>query len=960
MTTYFRKTTVRSFPLIAALLYLFWVSAFPFPATAASPQAWPHEHSDLAPDPAVRFGHLPNGFRYILMENQTPRNRVSMHLMVQAGSLNETESEKGMAHFLEHMAFCGSTHFPPGEIVKYFQSIGMDFGPDANARTGFEETVYDLNLPSGDPQSLRDALRVMHDFAAGALLLPEEVERERQVILAEKRTRDSSSYRTLQKTLAFEFPEALVSSRLPIGETDTLVRMTAEDLRKFYRTWYRPDNTILVMVGSFDLNAAESLIAGQFSRWTVEGPVPDPPDLGSVNHQGVKPFAHYEAESGKTTVSIGIVEGIDPLPDTRGQRARRLLESLADRIVQNRLDALMGKDQTPFTSAFIGSGTFLKEFRYAEIQANTRPENWEAGLSLIERQLRGALENGFSESEVDRVRREYQAVLDNLVRQAGTRDSTDIARTILARIGDDQVFQSPEQDRELLAPVLDNMTARDLHEALVRVWSPEHRLVQVTGNADLRGDPVVSPESRILAAYEGSRNFSAVGLPDETKVSFPYLPVPVDTGIIAMHDEIPDLGILRIWFENQVRLHLKPTDFRQNQVLVEVAFGPGSSGEPDGKPGISRLAEDIVNESGVGGLTRDELERSLAGTSTRLAFSISPDRFFFQGESTPSELELLFQLIHARMADPAFREEAHRFALERYRQQYRQYVRSVDGMARIHLSRFLAGGDLRFGLPTDSEMASLTLEDVTTWILPQWKEAPLEISLVGDFDVDTVLRLASRYVGTLSPRRTGKPIETRKGPVFPVGERKDIPVETAIDKTLVVTAFATEDFWNIHRTRRLSILGDLFSERLRERVREKLGAAYSPAAFNHPSRAYSGYGVFQALVHVNPTDAEKIVGEIRAIASGLAHSHAAADEVKRVIDPALTRIRDLVRTNEYWLNSVLSGSARHPAQLEWSRTILSDYASITPADLHRLARTYFQPGKEAVLIVHPASFSGQP
>jgi zinc protease len=563
------------------------------------------------------------------------------------------------------------------------------------------------------------------------------------------------------------------------------------------------------------------------------------------------------------------------------------------------------------------------------------------------------MENGFTESEVDRVRKEYLAMLDNQVRQAATRDSTDIARTILAQIGDDRVFRSPEQNRDLLAPALKEVSARDLHQALLRVWSPGHRLVQVTGNADLAGDPAVSPESRMLAVVEDSRKSLAVRPSEERAVNFPYVPAPVDTGIIALHDEIPGLGIRRIWFENQVRLHLKPTDFRKNQVLVEVAFGPGSVGEPEGKPGISRLAEDIVNESGVGGLTRDELDRSLAGTSTRIGFSITPDRFSFLGESTPSELELLFQLIHARIADPAFREDARTFALERYSQQYRQYTRSVDGTARIHLPRFLAGGDPRFGMPTDTEIASLTLEDVTGWLLLHWKKAPLEISLVGDFDIDAVLRLASRYVGTLSPRQAVEAGSPRKGPRFPAGETRTIPVETAIDKTLVVTAYATDDFWNIHRTRRLSILGDVFSERLREQVREKLGAAYSPVAFHHPSRAFSGYGVFQAMVHVNPADAERIVEEIRAIAARLTASPVPRDELKRMVDPALTRIRDLVRTNEYWLNSVLSGSGRHPEQLEWSRTILSDYASISPADLHRLARTYLQPGKEAVMVVHP-------
>ncbi|MFC1789142.1 M16 family metallopeptidase, partial [Thermodesulfobacteriota bacterium] len=183
---------------------------------------WPHEKSDLLPDPTLVFKKLPNGFRYVLMENHYPKNRVSMHLYVLAGSTYESDTQQGLAHFLEHMLFDGSTHFQPEELVKYFQSIGMKFGPDANAHTGFDRTVYDMLLPEGDGESLENGLVVMKDFAEGALLLPSQVEKERRVVLSEMRTRDSSSYRTYISTINFEFPDAIISKRLPIGKEEVL------------------------------------------------------------------------------------------------------------------------------------------------------------------------------------------------------------------------------------------------------------------------------------------------------------------------------------------------------------------------------------------------------------------------------------------------------------------------------------------------------------------------------------------------------------------------------------------------------------------------------------------------------------------------------------------------------------------------------------------------------------------
>ena len=927
----------------------------PPPRDAATLNQWPIEDAVLTPDPSIVFGTLPNGFRYALMENNTPQNRVSMHLMIQAGSLNETDSEQGMAHFLEHMVFCGSTHFKPGEIVKYFQSIGMDFGPDANAHTGFEETVYDLNLPTSDAKSISDALMVLDDFGSGALLLQSEVERERQVILAEKRTRDSSGFRTLQATLGFEFPDVLISKRLPIGEESDILSMSQDDLRRFYDTWYRPEHMTLVMIGAFNPRAVMPLIQDQFGGLQPKRPLQTPPEFGTLHHQGIKSFYHYESESGNTTVSIGAVESVAPVKDSVDEMKARLMEQLANQIVQNRLDARLGKTGTPFTSASIGSGSFLNRIHYAEINAGTKPENWESSLIFIEQTLRGALEHGFSASETDRVRKDFTAMLDNQVKNKSTRNSTDIARHIMNLTGDRRMILSPEQRQNLFNPILADMTPESLHLAFQRAWSPDHRLIQVTGNVDIHALETTPPESRILSVFNRSQQSPSFKPEADTSVSFPYLDEPVDSGIIQGHDDVIDLGIVRVQFENGVRLNLKKTDFKDNQVLGNLVFGPGSSMEPADKPGLSVLTANIINESGVGKLTRDELERSLAGKSTQVSFSVYEDRFSFQAASIPSELSLMFQLLHTRLVDPAYRDDALSLARERFQQQYQQYIRSVDGMARIHSRKFFAGGDPRFGLPDNDQFASMTLEDVRSWINPYLKQAPLELSVVGDFDMDEVIGLASRYMGSLPTRIGVSESRTAPNPVFPGGQSKTLSVDTAIPKSLILAAYGTDDFWNIKQTRRLSILGDVFSDRLREQVREKLGAAYSPAAFNHPSRAYTGYGVFQAMVHVNPSDARQIIDEIHAISRDLARDPISGNELKRAIDPALTRIKDLLRTNDYWLNSVLTGSVRHPVQLEWSRSIQSDYTAITRAEIHRLAKTYLKPENAAVMVIQPGS-----
>jgi zinc protease len=922
-------------------------------------ELWPHEQSDLVPDSNLVFGKLANGFRYVLMKNKTPLDRVSMHLMVQAGSLNEAEDQQGYAHFLEHLLFCGTTHFKPGELIRYFQSIGMDFGADANARTGFTNTIYDVLLPNGSRQSIADGLKVMRDFADGALLLPEEIDRERKVVLAEKLTRDSSSYRTFVSSLKFSFPDSLLSRRLPIGDEQVLKKADHAGLKRFYDVWYRPENMVLIAVGDLDSAVGAGLIAEAFESLISREKKTPTPDIGKIEHQGVKAFYHYEAESGTAAVSIGTLYRGKVQPDSIQFQKEEALKDLSDIIMQNRLDALIRKPGTPFTSASIHSGRFLKEVYVAEISVESDPENWQKSLSTIEQQLRSALEFGFSDSEVVRVKADYLSRLGDQEKKASTRNSQAIARQMIEALDRNQVMQSPEQRKAMLAAFVQSVTPKDLHNALKLIWSMNHRLIELTGNARLAVSDGLLPEKQILAVWDQSQAVAVFPPVEYHPVLFPYLTAPEAPGPIHARREIADLGIIQVDFENGIRLNLKKTDFKQNQVMANLVFGSGASSEPSDKPGLSQLSTEVVQESGLAGLTREELDRALAGKNTRVRFNVGEDRFMFKAASVSDEILLLFQLLHAHILDTGFRQDAYALSMERFAQQYQELSRTVDGMARLHARRFFAGGDSRFGLPAYETFRSLKLEDIRAWLKPALEQDALEVSIVGDMDVDAVIALAATYLGNL-PERTTRFLQSAvTSPKFPAGGTLALQVVTDIPKTLVMVGYPTDDFWDIQRTRRLSVLAEVFSDRLRQSVREKLGAAYSPVAFNHPSRAYPGYGAFQAMVTVELGDVKRVVHEVQAIAAALSEKPVPDDELHRSLDPILTGIKDLIRTNDYWLNSVLTGSAGHPRQIDWSRTIRKDYAAVSSTELHRLAQQYLDQPKPAIIVISPEKPSKQ-
>jgi zinc protease len=913
---------------------------------------WPHENSDLLPDPALLFGKLPNGFRYVLMKNTNPKNRVSLHLNVQVGSIHETDKQLGISHFLEHMLFCGSKHFKPGELVKYFQSIGMQFGHDANAHTGFYETVYDMLLPEGNKKSLKKGLTVMKDFAESALLLQSEIDRERKVILAEKRTRDSASYRTFVSVMKFLLPETRISKRFPIGEEEVIKNADHNLLKDYYDTWYRPGNMILVMAGDFDQKQATKLIEENFSSLYAKASIQLRPDIGQIKHKGIKTFYHFEKETGKTTVTIEVINKKTIQPDSVAFQKKQLVKNIANQIVQNRLDKIVSKTTSPFTSASVSAGISFYQVEFSEISAETSPENWEKSLSLLEKTLRKSLKYGFVKSELEIVKKDFLSMLDKAVKKMPTRNSRMLTRRIINDLNNERVTISPEQKKNLLAPVINSITLKNVHDAFKNAWSSDHRLIMVTGNAEITAKNN-TPEDMIYEVFDRSSKVQ-VSRPSEIKPAvFPYLAEPEKKGKIINRTEIPDLGIVQIDFDNGVRLSLKQTDFEADEVLVNLSFGFGRSAEPANMAGLAELSKAVINESGLGSLKKDEIKRAMAGKNTNVSFGFDEDCFFFRGTTVSEEVPLLFQLIYAHLVDPAYRQEAYSLSMERFKQQYRKLSSSIDGAMVLSGKRFLAGGDSRFGLPFYGLFKNLTLEQVKSWIDTPLKQDKLEVSVVGDFDMDSLIETAAKYLGALPSRSGLQKNKISSSPEFPAAQLFEIIVPTKIQKGLVIVAYPTEDIWDISRTRRLSVLADIFSNRLRETIREKLGAAYSSTAYNQPGRAYPGYGVFQAFIHVDPDDSDLVIKEIKQIASDLVEKKITEDEFRRALDPTITSIKDLLRKNNYWLNTVLSGSLRHPQKIDWSRTIMKDYSSITADDMSAIAKKYLDNEKAATIIIKP-------
>ncbi len=907
--------------------------------------AWPHELSDLQPDPALRFGRLENGFRYVLMQNQEPRDRVAVYLDIQAGSLHENDQQRGMAHFLEHMLFNGTTHYPPGTLVDYFQSIGMSFGGDVNAHTTFGETVYHIILPDSSRKQLDGGLLLMADYARGALLLEEEIERERAVILAEIRSRDSARYRTYVKEMSFTMDGTRMVERMPIGTVETIESFDQAGMRSFYDRWYRPDNMVLVLVGDFEPELAEELIRARFAGLKPGLARLESPDMGRVQERGLEFFVHLEPELGSTDVTIESVWNEIEKNDSLALQQRELKEYLAVLMLQHRLTRLQEQSESPVISSRVYAGRFQQVIGYSTVTIQAAPNQWRQGLSLLEQTLRQALEFGFSEQEFIRVKNELSSRLENAVLTASTRNSRKLAASIVQKINRNRVFQSPLQEDTLYAPILADLTLAEVETAFRGMWSHPNQFVQVTGNAEIAG---TDPTLKVREAYLASSACELAPMITGAVPEFPYL-LPVEEARVVSRRKLSGVDAERVLLANGLVINVKQTDFQDNGFELRMDFGNGLHSEP--MPGLAQLTESVINSSGTGGLQDSELSRIMAGSSIKLNFSVAPASFAWTGKAVSGDLELIFQILQTLLLDPVVRDEAYGRAMDSFAQMYQQLAQDVQGGMELYGKSYLAGGYPHMGLPAWDDFADLEIDQIREWYLSALSRGGFELSLVGDIDPERVIDLAGRYLSSLPGESLSIPHVVNLD--FPLGRSLTIPVESSLDKAMLTVAWPTADYWDIGLTRRLHLLATVFDDRLRKEVREKLGAVYSPRVFQHGSRIYPGYGLMQARLIVDPEQVGQLEEIVREEGAALAQGGVSEEELVRSKAPVLTGIKDMVRSNGYWLRSVLSLSDRYPMQLEWPLTIQEDFSGITAEELSELAARYLAPKRAAAVAVVP-------
>jgi len=914
------------------------------PAAPAGVPEWGIPSTELQADPAVRFGRLDNGMRYAIQHHETPQDGASVRMFIDVGVREEGDDEVGATHFVEHMAFNGSTNIPEGQLVPRLERLGLAFGADTNAMVNLDYTAYMLDLPRTDAATVDAALEIMRETASELTIAPEAVERERGVILSEYQLRNSPQRRRIGHYLTAALPGSPLGARIT-APPEAINGISAEELRAYYRGHYRPERTTLVIVGDFDVAEMEAKVRQAFADWRGSGEPRESYSL-PVRPSATPQIASFVDPSIPEVVELQYFSPYRPALNTIGDSRRALLELVATLALNNRLAVLTRNPDTPFLG---GQVTFQELNRSAEsagILVVAKEGQWRGALALAEQELRRAREHGFTTAEIDQAKANLATLLTNAAAQAAGRQGSGIADALGSASLSNSVPVSPEGSLAVYRAVEDSISPQTVAEAFRAAWPGTPTLVHLSTKTAIEG-----VETAIAATLAASTQVAVAAPAEAADKAFAYDDFG-PAGTVVSDATIADLGVRTVAFANGTRLNLKRTDFEPGSVAFQMLVGEGLRAFPRDKAGLAVMLGVALPEDGFDAHDPDELRRLLAGRRVSLGLGATDEALSAGGATTPADLELQMKLLAARLTATAYRPGTQTQWSGIAPVLARNIASSPGNVLSTALGHELAGDDGRVGFDDPAALERRTLQELEAAIEPQLASGPVELALVGDFDEDAAIAAFARTLGALPPRpaRTAEPA----GPPYVFTQDRSARLlrhEGAADQGYAALSWPTTDGRDLRSALTRELLAAVFQIRMIEKLREELGATYSPESFSNAPPAPDGFGHLTVAAQAAPDKAELVIASIKEIAAELRERPVSDDVILRARLPILERYREQQRQNGSWLGPVALAQSR-PDRLDRLRRRGETLDALTAADVQAAAREYLT-GEPLLIQVMP-------
>lgn len=896
-------------------------------------------HEALQVDPQLVCGELPNGIRYMIRPTKEPAGRGSVRLYVENGSLNESKENSGLSHLIEHLVFNGSRTYERGELIPTMQKLGLGFGGDVNAYTGLLQTVYKLDLPRLDEETVSTTLTILRDFADGATLTDDAINHERGIVISELKARDSQNYRTTIALLRLLCNGTRVPDFMPIGLEEVIRDTPCEKVREFYREHYLSRRMTVVVTGDFKPEDMIAQVEKHFGSMKDSGTPPPRPKIGTPANLGSDELIVKNPEQAHVSIALNVVSPWEFRADTIEQRIKDMPLTVACAMLNQRLARMVREENCPFMAAEAGESELFESARLFSVNLTAQPEHWKQALTTVEQELRRACEFGFSEQELSEiVRSAISAALVNEQRWESTTCNA-MADALISAIGDKAAFTAPKEDTRALQAAMAQIAADPdiCRRALKAAYEADRTKISLTGNA-----PEGLSNETLRTAYNEARATEVTPPEEEKTAAFAYENIG-EPGKVVQSAYLEDVGVTTLTLSNGIRVNIKPISTTKEAVSVAARIDGGSR-TMTGTPGLNILTESVMNQGGLEAHTADELSRILAGRHVGFGFSSEMDRYVFSGGCTPDDLELQCQLLIAGILHPGFRETGEILLRRSLPQIYNRLSNTPEGAFSYQSSRILHGEDPRFTMPARHQLESLSTRQVREALTPALQKGAMEVTIVGDFRTEDIIPIVERTFGAMPERQrefTPTTDEERSVNFKTWGCNEFLRYPTELDKTIVTHVRYAGNGRDTRRNRRLQVLNAIVREKLFDGIRAELGETYSPVVRLKFNSSYDNAATISTASTGVKGNRIKVNTAMELILRNLALDGGITDEdFVRAIRPIIASTEKSLRTPGFWQGAI-ARLQTEPERLEELRDLLQDLRSMKADEIRTLAREIF-------------------
>ena len=910
----------------------------------------------LPSDPAVRIGRLTNGLTYYLRHNEHPASQADFYIVQKVGSIQEEDHQRGLAHFLEHMCFNGTTHFPGDSVIRYLETLGVKFGEQLNAYTAIEQTVYNINnVPTTRPSAVDSCLLILHDWSHDLLLSDEEIDNERKVIHEEWRVTSNAYRRIYERSLPRLMSGTRYGYRLPIGTVEVIDNFPYDAIRDYYKTWYRPDLQAIVVVGDIDVNQVEQRIVQMFAdikpvdnpKPREYNPVPDNPE----------PIVVCEKDKEQALSVVSVMFKHEPYPDslknTMDYYVYNFARTMALNMLNRRLQELALQAETPFAQSVVRDGNFMvaKPTAAFDLQLLPKEGHIYPAITAAAAEVFRALQHGFTATEYGRERAEYLSRLETVYNNREKRKNAEFTDEYVNNFLHGEPIPGIEFEYKLLNVMLPKLPVDIVNSVFNSLVTPtDTNLVVLSINPDKPG--FVQPEEdKVLQAVRTAREMRLEPYIDKVK-NEPLVPqLPVAGTVVK--EKPARFGATEWTLSNGVRVLFKKTDYAEDEVHMSAYSHGGTSRYPLTDAVSLANADDVLSISGWGNFTRTELDKALAGKQVDVKPTLAVRCEYLDGQSTPKDLRTLFELTYLKFGAPKRDDAAFASLTAQMRESLRnRHVQPMNAF-RDTISATLYGHHPRLVLMDEQKVDQISYDRILEIYAERFADASdFTFVFCGNFDVDSLRHLSCQYLATL-------PTLKRKDKVAPVdmvyvkGNLKN-EFSRVMEQPQVFTLTVWHGLCADTQKNRLmvSILSQALTMRYLEVVREQMGATYSISNIGTLKRNAQDKAeyTFQTFAPLKPEQCDTALTVIREELGRVAAQGVSDAYMSKIKEYLLKSFKESERRNEVWLDRITHFDRYGVDTYTGYEALLN---KISSADIAKFARKVLKDGNAATLIMNP-------